>query len=410
MNKSQSFVICLFLAVAVYSQHASAGLDSWNQVATMPFARSDLTADTVNGMIYLTGGCNAMQLCNFTDDSCSCLSITNNTLMFDPSTYTFTPLPDMPIPRYRHISCVWRDSIYYIGGRTLPADDIIYQVDMFNTTTLTWHTQETQAPPYLGSDNACFVLGDIIYVMGGYNADYSVSMNITYKYYPATDSWGFDAAQMIHGRGDFSAVALNGIGYVYGGYQASDFCEPINYAEEYNPELDTWIPRDGMSDDTAEKNVGVILDGLIFSVGGEKEDLLVNCNDWNITPVRDVYSYNVTLNEWHNETFLPDNRFRLAAAVSGQKLYVFGGQGSLVNDTTTGLVYFPVLSEVWEFNFAIVQENSGSSPVSPHNSGLSSGAIAGIVIGTIFGAVLAFVGILIFLRAYGPQANRARLE
>jgi len=408
MHTSQTFVICLFLAAAVFLQPASAGVDNWTLVANLSFARSDLTADTVNGMIYLTGGCNAMQLCNFTADECSCLSITNNTVMFNPITYTFTPLPDMPIPRYRHASCVWGDSIYYFGGRTIPADDIIYQVDMLNTTTLTWHTQETQAPPYLGSDNACFVLGDVIYLMGGYNADYSVSMNITYKYYPATDSWGFDAAQMLHGRGDFAAIAVNGIGYVYGGYQASDFCEPINYAEEYDPQLDVWVPRDGMSDDTAEKKDGVILNGLIFSVGGEKKDLLVNCNDWNIISVRDVYSYNITLNQWQNQTFLPGDRFRLGAAVADQKLFVFGGQGSLVNDSTTGLVYFPVLNEVWEFNFAATQQNA---PTNPPSTGLSSGAIAGIVIGTLFGVFLAFVAVIVFLRRFkSPSTGGSRLE
>jgi hypothetical protein len=92
---------------------------------------SDHTADTVNGLIYITGGCNGIQLCDLNAGFCSCTTMTDNVLLFDPSSYQFTTLPSMPAARYRHTSCVWRDTIYVFGGRTLPDDNIIYEVFFF---------------------------------------------------------------------------------------------------------------------------------------------------------------------------------------------------------------------------------------------------------------------------------------
>ncbi len=41
-----------------------------------------------------------------------------------------------------------------------------------------------------------------------------------------------------------------------------------------------------------------MLFGHIYSVGGEKKSVLVNCNDTNITPIRDVISYDPASNTW----------------------------------------------------------------------------------------------------------------
>jgi hypothetical protein len=114
----------------------------------------------VNGLVYIYGGCNGAQNCgipvwNPATVACSCSSYTNDLVVYDPSADTYTAGAPGPAPRYRHNACAWRDAIYFFGGRTLPDDVLITQVDVYNTTSRAWSTlgAPSNLPDGLGSDN-----------------------------------------------------------------------------------------------------------------------------------------------------------------------------------------------------------------------------------------------------------------
>ena len=329
---------------------------AWIQLPNLPWPRSDESADTVNGKIYITGGCTSEQICDVAADACSCSAYTDAVRIFDPVTYEMDIGQSMPTPRYRHTTCVWQDSIFVFNGRTLPDDVIITQIDVYNTTNNTWTTTASVYPSDLGSDNSCFVIGDIIYVMGGYSPDYSVSTNVTYQYYPATDTWVLDSAQMVYGRGDFSAVAINGLGYAYGGFQSPNFCVPLDKLEVFNPSSSSWSVLAESYDFSAEKRTGVILDGRIFMIGGQTSSDPVTCGDLQITLISEVLSYDPASNTWRNETWMPVPLFRFAATTFENKIYLIGGQGSLISDSYPP--YFPIEDTIYEFTYT-----NASTPV-----------------------------------------------
>ena len=150
--------------------------------------------------MYLAGGCDGAQTCAGGPlGSCTCTALADEMLAFDPVANAYAVLPPMPVARYRHDACALGDTIYYFGGRSLPADAIITQVDAFNTTSRTWATLPPEAAypaglapgaPQLGSDNSCATLGGAIYMSGGYDLYYSVTFNWTWAFAPPAVAGG----------------------------------------------------------------------------------------------------------------------------------------------------------------------------------------------------------------------------
>jgi N-acetylneuraminic acid mutarotase len=345
-----------------------------------------MAASTLNGKIYLMGGCDGAQDCDTSAGFCACTSLTHDVQVYDPDADAYTAAAPMPRRRYRHVSCVWRDAVYVFGGRSIPDDAMITAVDVFNTTSGEWATLPGSAdyPAQLGSDNACFTVGDAIYMAGGYAPDYSVSTDVTFAFSPLTNTWAPKAGRMLQGRGDFSAASVGGKGHIYGGYTAADFCNPIDTHEEYDPVADAWTTRAPLPATLAEKDTGVVLLGRVFSVGGERKSQPAGCSDLDIIPVRDVYSYDLLTDTWRNETFMPEPRMRFAAAPVDSILFVFGGQGPLVDGDALPLKYTA---------FAFSYENPGSTANSTPTFGL--GVVVGAVF-AVFGGTLAIVGAVVY--------------
>jgi N-acetylneuraminic acid mutarotase len=359
--------------------------------------RSDQTATTMpDGSIYLAGGCDGAQTCDLAAGECSCTALTTDLVKYDPVANTYTAMPPMPVARYRHLACAVADTIFYFGGRTLPDDTIITQVDAFSIATGAWTTLPTTYPAGVGSDNSCSTVGGTIYVMGGYSADYSVAFNNTYAFSPATAGWTLLSGQMNVGRGDFSSVAYNGLVHAYGGYTPADFCGPIASHEVYDPVADAWTRLPDLPAPLAEKDDGVVVDGRIFSLGGETKSIDPGCTDLNIVPLPNVYSYNGSA--WTIETFMPDGRMRFASAgVGANTVYVFGGQGALVDGNT-----LPLMFTAYSYSLAPSATPSPSPVfvVAAAASGkvYSHGDMAGAVVGTLACTLLAVGGALLLYR------------
>jgi N-acetylneuraminic acid mutarotase len=102
----------------------------------LPTPLSDNTATYIEStdMIYIAGGCNSPKGNTYVDadglelDFFLCESDSQSLYSFDGT--TFTTMADMPQPRYRHAAVVAQNKLWLIGGRTIPEDSIIADVDV----------------------------------------------------------------------------------------------------------------------------------------------------------------------------------------------------------------------------------------------------------------------------------------
>ena len=159
----------------------------------MPTARGYITANAVNGRIYIIGG-----------DS-------NGTIneAYDPATDSWITKAPMPTGSYGYASAVVDNKIYLI-------DSNLNQI--YNVETDTW-SQGASPPSRVGYGAAGATTGENalkrIYVLSEYSWEKGLCLNQVYD--PQHDSWGVGDAVPTTRRGLAVAVA-NDILYVIGGF------------------------------------------------------------------------------------------------------------------------------------------------------------------------------------------------
>jgi len=359
----------------------------------MPYAASDMVATTFEASlfstgdgprIYITGGCNSDQTCSTTDSytSCACTNFTNSMIYFTPETLTYhSGVANMLRPRYRHMAAAIGDYLYVAGGRTVPEDTIITQIDRYNVLTDTWELFVDWANAT--SDGVAFGFGDLLYIVGGYDQVYNSQATMTVintttgDFLPAGDY-----PEMAYPRGDTQIAKLaDDEFYVVGGwdsFSADGFCYPSHDVEKYTVSSNTWMTMDMMSYGRGDLAMGVI-DNQLFAVGGEQKEAGTFCS--LSIPVNLVERFTSSANNWTKEESIPDNLFRFIGATYNSStsshssaIYLFGGQSTFnaeqqifpIKNTT--IIYYPA---------AIYGGQSN------HKKTLSPGGIAGIVIAGI---------------------------
>lgn len=217
------------------------------------------------------------------------------------------------------------------------------------------------------SDGVAFGVDGLLFIVNGYNADYSdipaemTVLNVTSKKFVQKHKLGNDFASLRTRRGDTQIAEVKGEFYVLGGWNiTSDFCTPTNrelipigsvisidimsslVIEKYSYEKNTWELLPGMDLGRGDLAAGV-MKNWIFSVGGERKNDECSLS----VPVKTVERYIPDQAEWEEEESIPDDLFRFVAAsynssldVRSSAIYIFGGQGMLVNDN--GNYYHPI--------------------------------------------------------------------
>mmetsp|Transcript_98 Transcript_98/g.210 ORF Transcript_98/g.210 Transcript_98/m.210 type:complete len:437 (-) Transcript_98:242-1552(-) len=307
--------------------------------------------------IYIAGGCNSPNGNTYVDanglelDYFLCESYSDQLFAFD--TKSFETKAQMPRPRYRHAAVSATGKLWLIGGRSIPEDSIIAEVDVYDPSTDTWSTVGTLPEAYLTSDNGAFANADgsTIYVVGGYNPQYfapdALATTFSFQTAAALASSSASAplaitrrADLKSQRGDIHAVS-SGDGtkaYVAGGF--SGMCQPLTSAEVYDLENDTWTSSGNL---LKARGDGALVEasGTIFSIGGE-----VNHPDQCAAPelvpplshqalaINDVEALEYTsandAAEWVDVATIPEFRFRFSAASWPPTgvAFAFGGQTS----------------------------------------------------------------------------------
>jgi len=380
----------------------------FHDVATMPFAASDFSADVLEGnlysdgngaRIYLVGGCTGDQVCaNYIQGGpnngavCACADITSGCRYFLPRIGEWRKCAAAPSKRYRHASAVIGQNLFVIGGRNLEGpyyDDMVTSIDVLNTVTDTWSSIDW---PDASSDAVAFAYDKKLYIPGGYNANYSEFLSRLVIYDTTSSTWS-RGSSMITARGDTQIVAVGNEFYVMGGWV--NWCNASNVVEKYNPVSNTWSVVTHMIYGRGDLAAGV-MGKSIFAIGGETKNINIDPSCTISYPVRDVTRYSNSLKQWIVETQIPADLFRfvgvsynISTSPSSRAIYMFGGQGTFdesckcyrVKDST--IKYIPA--------------SSVSQPQTPVDTPpLSPGGIAGVVIAVLVVAIAIVVALSIY--------------
>ena len=205
--------------------------DTWETLTPMPTKRMAVSANVVNGKIYVIGGGQRAPNTNFDVNE-----------VYDPETDTWTTKTPIPTGVEHHTSTVVDNKLYVIGSAVEVTLNQIY-----DTETDMW---SNGAPLPKGVDAAAAVATSgvyapkRIYVIGGkQNLD---AVNFNQIYDPETDTWSKGTA-MPTARYGLGVAIIDDVLYAIGGREGwAGF--PISAANErytpadYIPEFSSWTP------------------------------------------------------------------------------------------------------------------------------------------------------------------------
>jgi len=379
----------------------------------------DVPAGSNNGAkpaIYIAGGCDSPNGNTYVTasglelDFFLCNSYSDKLWAFDPETNTFRERASLPRKRYRHAGVSAAGKLWLVGGRTIPDDIVIAEVDVYDPATDSWSTVGTIPEEYLTSDNGAFANADgsTVYVVGGFNPKYynpdalattfsfetasalllvdnnqqqrknqqqeqlALSTNATTSTATTTDLVVTRRADMITQRGGAQAVSSKDAtkAFVAGGFSSYP-CEPLRSAEVYDLEKDEWFSAGNLQKARGDGAM-VEASGTIFAIGGEVSHP-DQCGAPELVPplshqslaVDDVEALEYgestdsnSTNTWVDVANIPEFRFRFTAASwpATGVAYAFGGQVSFDESCKC----FPTTDEITVIDSKVVMGGSGT--------------------------------------------------
>jgi N-acetylneuraminic acid mutarotase len=290
---------CLTVAKPAFSSAATTE-NTWETMAPMPTARSQLGVDVVNGKIYAIGG------------------DYNVNEMYDPETNTWSTKTPMPTPSRNFGIAVYGSKIYCIGGGSW--DNMLALNQVYDTATNTWTTKTSMptARNYLSAN----VVNGKIYMIGGNYQSYLYTSNLNEVYDIATDTWS-TAKPLPQAVANYPSAVIDGKIYIVGG---TTFTKSFYTLQIYDPATDSWntgasIPHLDIDGHFLGGAVGAATTGQyapkkLYVFGGH-----------NIFSANGVSAYDPENGSWYVCASIPTARGYLGVAVVDDVLYAIGGTG-----------------------------------------------------------------------------------
>jgi N-acetylneuraminic acid mutarotase len=189
--------------------------DTWESKKPMPTNRSQLSANVVNGKIYLIGGRTGGQY-----------STVDLNEVYDPETDSWTTKAPIPYPVVLYASAVVANKIYIMGGQDEFSSSMnLDLVQIYDAESDTW-SFGTPMPTVVWQAAAGATSGEFapkrIYVMGGLPSKSLEGTDINQVYNPENDSWTLGAS-MPTPRYLFAIGVVNDTLYALGGASIVNF-------------------------------------------------------------------------------------------------------------------------------------------------------------------------------------------
>jgi DNA-binding CsgD family transcriptional regulator len=271
-------------------------LQRWSSMAPMPTARSRLAAAYHEGLICAIGGDTAD-------------GVTGAVEIYDTSANGWRSGSAKPTAVHNAGAVVLGDRIFVPGGYSAEGE-VIPVLEIYDPSEDSW---ERGSPMPVGlCAYALAVADDKLYLFGGWDGTKYVAS--TYEYDPLSGEWS-EKTPMPSARGFASAAVVDGKIYVVGGYDGE---RELATVEEYDPTQegkgDPWREVTPMSLSRGGLGVAAIA-GSLYAVGGGWNGYLAFNERYD--PRSDQWSTVETpiFGQWRN----------LAVVASETKLYALGG-------------------------------------------------------------------------------------
>ena len=248
---------------------------------------------------------------------------TATSYLFVPSRNAWFKIPSMSTVRYSHGVASMGNNVFVLGGYS--KNGFTAEVEQFNLKSRKWSTSQPLPTPMKGM--AVAAVGDSLYVAGGI-IENGVRLGHLKRYNPETQRWELKAPLNVS-RSGASLVAIDNFLYAIGG-KASDN-QMLSSTERYSITDDTWERMTDMSHKRAYAVAASVGNGSILVVGGINEVGEVDTIDHVVvirTYLRSCEMYNPTAGVWFPVAELSCPRAFAGIAVHGEKVYVFGGEGT----------------------------------------------------------------------------------
>jgi len=242
------------------------------------------------------------------------------------------------------------DSLYVIGGWDLELSEASNRTFLYNFTSNSWEIK-TDLPIKSQSPILRTVNGKL-YLIGGY--DNAISMwNRTYEYDPATDTWT-RKSDMPSAREDFGSAVVDGKIYTFGGLntQLADYNYELNVTEIYDPATDTWTTGSDMPEPKWSGDFCESYNKIIYCIGSTDyySDGPGGLLDYsNIFLKNTTLAYDTQTDTWSYKAQIPVAvAYKEVSEIDG-KLYIIGG---VVNPTTTNSTnitqVYDISTDTWD--------------------------------------------------------------
>jgi N-acetylneuraminic acid mutarotase len=218
--------------------------NQWIELTNQVIGRRYLTAEVVNGVIYIIGG--------FAQD----YSFVETVQAYNISNNTITTVASLPTKRVQLNSVVYDNKIYVIGGQLENTSARTGAVEVYDPSSDSWTTLSS-----MPTDRECDValIDDKIYAFGGY--DGSSGLKTVEIYNIANDSWS-NASDMPYDLSAYHLASFENFIFLFGDYD--DHIDEVNM---FNANADSWIKLS--TNFTGRRHAAVVRNGdWIYVIGG----------------------------------------------------------------------------------------------------------------------------------------------
>ncbi len=224
------------------------------------------------------------------------------------------------------------------------------------------HWEALPALPVPRSDGTAAVIGNMLYVAGGYNMWYGGALSNTHGYNLTTQQW-ITATALITPVSGAAGVVVNGEFLVLGGF---DNHSESAYVQQYDPVKNQWRAGAPMPVARSEFDA-VVLGDLVYVIGGNiisttAQSATANSSAVGATaiPATLVSVYNPQTEEWHTAAPLPAPRIDFTAVARNGKIYVIGGTDRWITGSAQkDLFIYDSLRDEWTLGPTLPNARAG---------------------------------------------------
>jgi len=291
----------------------------------MPSPLSDLQTVACNGTIVVLGGLDANG------------TVRGEVWTYDPIYETYAAAAPMPKPRFRFGAACLSNRVYVAGGfENSTAGEMGWSLascDVYDVAANSWAGARTCPDLRVARGDLAFAAtAGQLHAIGGYDWNYkALDVHEVLSVHEAHvgASWAV-APPMPLAKGDVQAAVVGNRIFVPGGWGGPDMTF-LNELAVYDPASAAWEERTPMHAPRGDHAV-IALDGRLLVLGGERwsgEELPASCAyAWgpecnvNLIPMHGVEMYDVEDDTWTELCPMPSSRFRFGAApVSADSLF-----------------------------------------------------------------------------------------